>query len=99
VDAIGQTAQLADGVRCTPRVIAEGRFDSYHASPKRQRWDNPVRMPCGHHITRASGGYLGAHAHDCGADAFYVFVQDGEVVAFRCLVHKESAPPSKTEQK
>jgi len=53
----------------------------------KQKWDNPVPMSCGHQITRASGGYLGAHSHRCGSDAFFVFVENDTAVAFRCFRH------------
>ena len=58
----------------------------------RERWDNPVPMPCGHFMTRAAGGYLGANARHCNADAFYVFLRGANAVAFRCFNHKDSQP-------
>ena len=57
-----------------------------------QRWDNPVYMPCGHLITRSCGGYLGAHALHCAAEAFYVFVRGEDAVGFRCFNHKDDHP-------
>jgi hypothetical protein len=56
-----------------------------------QRWDNPVPMGCDHFITRAAGGYLGANARHCGADAFWVYIADETAVAFRCHHHKHEA--------
>lgn len=58
--------------------------------PTRQKWDNPIPMSCGHYMTRAAGGWLGLNARDCGADAFYVYVREGEAIAFRCFTHKEA---------
>jgi hypothetical protein len=57
-----------------------------------QRWDNPVPMPCDHFMTRAAGGYLGAHANYCGTDAFWVYVSGEVAIAFRCHNHKHETP-------
>ena len=67
----------------------KGFVAGFDSQTVRQRWDNPIPMPCDHFCTRAAGGYLGAHSHYCGSDAFYVFLRGEEAIAFRCFIHKD----------
>jgi hypothetical protein len=48
-----------------------------------QQWDNPIPMPCSEWVNTRNWAY----AQGCNRDAFYVQVNDGEAIRFRCHSH------------